>query len=310
MLGRWLRMLVAAVGALCVAWVAGCTSAQLPARAIQLNRDGAVALASGDLETAEARIALALEYSARFTEAWVNLGLVELRRGNFERALYDFVRARDLNPDLPAPHHALGLLADRRGDGVGAEGHYRAALRVDPGFAPARVDLGRLLFERGALEEAREQFLRAVAVAPDVAETWSGLCATLLRLDRIDEAAMHLARAVARVGRTPLLALLEARIALIRGEYGAAEERLLQSALVDVGRDPSVEAEALAWLAIARLAEGRAVAGCVAAAQAVAVDRRDGVAQFAMRACQTPAHLRASAASIGRSTQPPAGGDR
>ncbi|MCL2448769.1 MAG: tetratricopeptide repeat protein [Polyangiaceae bacterium] len=275
------------LGVLAALAAGGCAAVPLPARAIQLNRDGAAALALGDLETAEARIALALEYSARFTEAWVNLGLVELRRGNFERALRDFVRARNLNPDLPAPHHALGLLADRRGEGARAEAYYRAALRVDPGFAPARVDLGRKLYERGALEDAREQFLRAVEVAPDVPEAWSGLCATLLRLDRVDEAAMHLARAVAKVGRTPLLALLEARVALVRGRYGEAEEDLLRSALVDAGGDPGVEAEALAWLAIARLAEGRAPAACAAASRAVAVDAHDGVAQFAFRACQS-----------------------
>src|SRR4030081_836953 len=91
-----------------------CTQpAALPAKAIDLNRDGALALASGDLEKAEARIALALEYNPRFTEAWVNLGIIELDRGNFDRAHRAFIKARDLNPDLPAPHHALGLLADR-----------------------------------------------------------------------------------------------------------------------------------------------------------------------------------------------------
>src|ERR1700730_13816419 len=86
----------------------GCVHpAPLPAKAIELNRDGAAAMATGDLEKAEARIALALEYNPRFTEAWVNLGIVEMDRGNFARAHHDFIKARDLNPDLPAPHHAL-----------------------------------------------------------------------------------------------------------------------------------------------------------------------------------------------------------
>ena len=85
----------------------------LPPKALELNRDGAAALAAGDLSTAEARLAVAIEFSPRFTEAWVNLGYVELRRGNLDRAHKDFSKARDLNPDLPAPHHALGLLADR-----------------------------------------------------------------------------------------------------------------------------------------------------------------------------------------------------
>ena len=68
----------------------GCASVPpLPPRAAELNRDGAAALAAGDLATAEARLAVALEYSPRFTEAWVNLGYVELRRGNLEKARKD-----------------------------------------------------------------------------------------------------------------------------------------------------------------------------------------------------------------------------
>src|SRR5580692_2201483 len=113
----------------------------LPPQAVELNRLGAVALEAGDGETAEVRFALAIEYHPRFTEAWVNLGLVELSRGNFALAKKDFERARGLNDDLPAPHHALGLLADRRGQAQAAIHHYRAALKVDPGFAPARANL-------------------------------------------------------------------------------------------------------------------------------------------------------------------------
>src|SRR6478609_8743317 len=98
-----------------VVWLAGCSgSAPLPPQAVALNRAGAEALARGDLETADARFNLALEYSPRFVEALVNQGLVELQRGNFDRARELVVRARRLNPDVAQPHHALGVLAARR----------------------------------------------------------------------------------------------------------------------------------------------------------------------------------------------------
>src|SRR5581483_6763194 len=131
-----------------VAAAACAASVPLPQRAIELNATGARALATGDLSAAEASLSVALEYSPRFVEAWVNLGYVELRRGNFEQARRDLVKARDLNPDVPAPHHALGLVADKQGRGGEAEGHYRAALAVDPGFAPARANLARRLYAR------------------------------------------------------------------------------------------------------------------------------------------------------------------
>src|SRR5271170_7720961 len=87
----------------------GCSQATvLPRKAIALNQAGAQAFAEGHLEVAEARVALALEYNPKFTEAWVNLGLIEEAHGNFVLARKHFVKARDLNPDLPISHHALG----------------------------------------------------------------------------------------------------------------------------------------------------------------------------------------------------------
>jgi len=255
-------------------------AAPLPAKAILLNRDGAAALAVGDLEMAEARVALALEYNPRFTEAWVNLGLIEMRRGNFEHAERDLVKARDLNPDLPAPHHALGVLSEYQSSFDDAEMHYRAALKVDPGFAPARINLGRRLFERGALEESREHFLRLTQVAPEFVEGWTGLGEVLLRLDRVGEAETVLAHARERLGPRRGLDLLEARILLRRSAFVEAEERL--EPLTRLGGRNEV-AEALAWLSVARFGEGDAPGAIAAAKQALLLDPHERVARYALQ---------------------------
>jgi tetratricopeptide (TPR) repeat protein len=256
-------------------------SAPLPAKAIELNRDGAAAMAAGDLEKAEARIALALEYNPHFTEAWVNLGLIEMSRGNFERGHRDFIKARDLNPDLPAPHHSLGLLADHEGHVADAERYYRAALKVDPGFAPARINLARRLFGRGSLEEAREQFLRVTQVAPDFVEGWAGLCESLLRLQRAGEAEEVLARARERFGAHPSVELLEARFLLRRNAFAEAEKRLVPLSRLP---DPRQASAALSWLAIARLGEGDVASAIGAAERAISLDPDDGVARYAWQA--------------------------
>src|SRR5271166_5537500 len=168
-----------------VSGCAGCTSPlALPKKAALLNALGVQALVAGDLASAEARLSVALEYSPRFVEAWVNLGYVELGRGGFEQARRDFLRARELNQDIPAPHHALGVLAEAEGKTLQAESFYRAALKVDPGFAPARANLGRRLFARGQFENAREQFERLVAVAPGEVRGWAGWVESLLQLGR------------------------------------------------------------------------------------------------------------------------------
>jgi tetratricopeptide (TPR) repeat protein len=285
------RAAAAVLSILLVPVLACAHPAPLPAMAIALNRDGAVAMAAGDLEKAEARIALALEYNPRFTEAWVNLGLVEMNRGNFERGHRDFVKARDLNPDLPAPHHALGLLADHQGRVADAERHYRAALKVDPGFAPSRINLARRLFGQGSLEEAREQFLRVTQVAPQFVEGWAGLCETFLRLQRVSDAEEALARARVRFGAHPSIELLEARLLLRRDSFAQAEEHLVPLSLLPDRRQASA---ALSWLAIARLGEGDVAGALGAAERAMVLDPEDGVAHYALQAARDRSRDRAA----------------
>ena len=229
--------------------------------------------------TAEARLAVALEYNPRFTEAWVNLGLVELRRGNFEAARRHLLRARDLNPDLPAPHHALGVLADKQERSDEAEEHYRDALAVDPGFPAARVNLGRKLFERGEYDRAREQFLRLAEVAHDMLEAQTGLVESLLRLHRDDEADLVLERARRAFGERPALVLLEARALIRRGAHAQAEGRL-----VPLTRDDelALKAQAWAWISVARIGQRNAEGAIAAAAEALRIDDTQPVARYAL----------------------------
>lgn len=269
-------ILVGLISLFSVLCTACSTVPPLPPKALELNQSGAEALAAGDLKTAEARFGVALEYSPRFTEAWVNLGYVELRRGNLERAHDHFSKARRLNPDLPAPHHALGLLADRRDRQKDAEGHYRAALKVDPGFVPSRVNLARRLFQRGAHEDAREQFLRLTQVEPDAVLGWVGLAECLLRLDREAEADGVIDRARNRFGERPELLVLVARQMLRRGAPAEAEEIL--APLTD-DADRSRAASAWAWIAVARLDRGDRKGARDAASESLKIDEGDAVAK-------------------------------
>ncbi len=267
-----------------MAALAGCsTNPPLPPRAAELNRDGAVALASGDLATASSRLALALEYSPRFVEAWVNLGLVELRRGNLDLAYAHLKTARDLNPDLPAPHHALGLLFDQRDLGRQAEEHYRMAIKVDPGFPAARANLGRRLYQRGAFDDAREQFARLTELEPGDALAWTGLVEALLRLGREGEADDALARARERVGDRPEIALLVGRQLLRRGAFDDAE-----AVLAPLTGDADHARQGLAWafVGVARAGRGDCAAARSAARQALLVDRTDPVAAVVLDRCK------------------------
>lgn len=252
--------------------------APLPPKAVALNRAGAEALARGDLEAADARLSLALEYSPRFVEALVNQGLVELQRGNFERARELFTRARRLNADVAQPHHALGILAERQARPDEASRHYYDALAVDPGFAPARANLARLLFDARMFEEALVQFKRLSEVAPDLPEAAQGLAETLLRLGRVDEAEAVTRQASERFPDSAELTVLAARSLLRQGNVARAIELLSP---LGYGRD-DVAANALGWLATAELLRGQPRLAVGAAKRALSLDPSSTVATYAM----------------------------
>jgi tetratricopeptide (TPR) repeat protein len=260
--------------------LAGCTVAvPLPPKALEMNRLGAAALGAGDLATAEARLALAIEYSPKFTEAWVNLGLLELRRGDLAQARKDLTHARSLNPDLPTPHHALGLLDEQTSRPKQAEANYRAALAVNPGFAPARANLGRMLFASGRYDEAREQFLRLTEVAPDALEGWLGLVESFVRLGRERDADIATGRARRRFGNRSEVVMLVARQLLRRGAFGEAEAILSPLTAED---DPVRSATAWAWVAVARLGLGHMDDAASAAHEALEEQATDPVARFVL----------------------------
>jgi tetratricopeptide (TPR) repeat protein len=257
----------------------GCSAgAPLPPQAAALNAAGIEALARGDLETADARLSVALEYSPRFVEALVNLGLVELERGNFARARLLCERARRINPDVAQPHHALGLLAERERHPDRASTHYYEALRVDPGFAPSRQNLARLLFRSGLVEEALVQYERLVEIAPNDASAEAGLVETLVRLGRSAEADRRLASALERTPAAPELILLHARALLRAGRIDAAISALSPLA----PRHDELGAAALAWLATAELARGDAPKAEAAARRALELDPESSVAIYAL----------------------------
>ncbi|MEO7033035.1 MAG: tetratricopeptide repeat protein [Polyangiaceae bacterium] len=257
----------------------GCAgSAPLPAKALDLNQAGVAALAAGDLETADARFSLALEYNPNFVDALTNQGLVELQRGNFERARQLFTRARRLNPDVAQPHHALGVLAERVRRPDLASQNYYEALRVDPGFAPSRSNLAHLLYDGGMYEDALTQFKRLVEITPDDPQAFAGLAATLLHLERVTEASVVIESALATAPDNADLIVLAARLEIRRGEFEAAIARLLPLA---TGRT-DIAANALAWLSAAELARGQPREAVGAAESALALAPDDALACYTL----------------------------
>lgn len=243
--------------------------------AVELNRNGAYALAHGDLETAQARLSLAVEYHPNFVEAWINLGLLELSRGDVPAAEKHFRRALAINKDAAGARVGLGVVAERRGDRALAEKEYRAALAIDPGLAEPRANLARLLADRGALDEARDHLRRLIEVQSDDPAGWLALCEVLWRMDRDAEATKLVDEARAHLGDRPEVELMLARRDLRAGAHDEAITRL-----EPLARAPGALGRAAGgWLAVAHLEQGDVAAARSAAKAVLARDPEDALAR-------------------------------
>ncbi len=262
---------------LCGAALACTGRAPLPPRAVELNESGARALAEGDLETADARLSVALEYSPHFVEALVNLGLVEVARGNFTRARTLLERARRLNPDVAQPHHALGILSERERRPDQASQHYRDALAVDPGLRGAGQP-GPVALRRGPIRRRAARVQEADGSRPEAAVGHSGLAESLLRLGRVAEAERVIDAASKRFPDDGALVLLRARSALRHGEPERARALLLPSA-----RPATTSRRGrCSWLAVVELSQGHRTEAERFARRSLLLDPEDGLARHVL----------------------------
>jgi len=266
------------VAVLCLLVAACSPRGAIHPNAVELNKNGAYALAQGDLETAQARLSLAVEYHPNFVEAWINLGLLELARGDVAMAETRFKRALAIDRDAAGARVGLGVIAERRGDQALAEKEYRAALAIDPGLPEPRANLGRILAERGALDEARDHLRRLIEVQSDDPAGWVALCEVLWRMGRDAEASQLVSEAHAHLGDRPEVELLFARRDLRAGDLDEAIARL-----GPLSKQPGALGRAAGgWLAATLLEKGD-IDGARAAAKAVlARDPEDALAKHVL----------------------------
>jgi tetratricopeptide (TPR) repeat protein len=113
---------------------------------------GQAALQAGDLDAAEKAFRAVLAVDAGSAAAYANLGVIAMRRMEWERALGLLRKAERLDPKMSGVRLNIGLVEFRRGNYVGAIAPLSAVMREQPGSGQARYLLGlcEVLTERYA----------------------------------------------------------------------------------------------------------------------------------------------------------------
>lgn len=109
----------------------------------ELFQDGQLALSQGDLDKAESAFRGVLAMDPRSAAAYVNLGVVEMRRQRWDAAITNLRRAEKLAPQMAGIRLNIGIAEYRSGDYLAAIKPLASVVRDDPNSDQARYLLGQ-----------------------------------------------------------------------------------------------------------------------------------------------------------------------
>ena len=131
-----------------------------------LNAYGIALADEGDIDRAMQQFQRVLQSDPNNAPAVQNLGIVSLRRDDVRSAHQYLARALELNPRLPLALNAMGVVYAREGDDAHAISSWQQAVNIDPHQYDALLNIGRLEGHLGHRAEARDALTRFVATAP------------------------------------------------------------------------------------------------------------------------------------------------
>ncbi len=105
----------------------------------------------GDLDAAESRCELCLEFNERNAECLNSLGLIWYQRGDDTRARAYFIKAVRENNDFGQARNNIGVLEFENGRYVEAAKFFESSIEVDPRFQDGRYNLALTNLRQGQL---------------------------------------------------------------------------------------------------------------------------------------------------------------
>jgi len=152
------------------------------------------------------------------------------KMGKKRRRYYAIALAKSARqPENPKTWHDLAEQAFAVGEAAVAEEAARKALELDPMHLPAATMLGNILLNRGDLDAARTLFERMEGQGCRAPHIATALGAIACRQGRLDEARARLESIAQECPKDIPSRLYLARVDDLRGEFGSARARLLES---------------------------------------------------------------------------------
>jgi tetratricopeptide (TPR) repeat protein len=132
----------------------------------------------------------------KLADTWVDSAQQAVREGDSERALAEFERAIEINPNLTSAYMGMGDIYRMNDDYIRAEARYRRAAQIEPRNFTAQYFHGLMLHLLDRVTDAVQAYLRALAINPDDFQTNLNIATAYYQLDENVQALRYGQRAV------------------------------------------------------------------------------------------------------------------
>jgi len=153
--------------------------------------------------------------------------------GAYEKAIGDFNKAIEINPELELPYFNRGTVYEHLGEYNKAIADFTTALNIQPDFAMGYVDRGAIYCRVGEYDKAYNDLTRALQLRPDLAEAYYNLGVLYFNLKNYKLALEHYDKAL---GIDPYLSVAyvsKGDIYFIFSDFGKAIEYYTKAIDID-----------------------------------------------------------------------------
>jgi len=151
---------------------------------------------SGKLTIVEKKVIELIKKNPKSFVLYNLFGAVLSNQKNFDKAVINYKKSIEINPDYAEGHNNLGSALYKLGKFNEAIDSYQRALKIKPNFTEAYNNLGLAFEDLGKFNEAIDSYQRAIKINPEYAEAYNNLGVTFMMIGKFNEAIDSYQRAI------------------------------------------------------------------------------------------------------------------
>jgi len=197
---------------------------------------GTVYQNQGLLDKAIAEYKKAIEINPDSMLAHSNLAFIYEGQAKFAEAINELKEVARIRPELPQVHVGIGLLYDKQGMSDDAIASLKKAIQLEPKSPLAMINLGLIYRKKGNIDEAIEQFKNVIKIQPNSAAIHGALGDLYREKGDLTSAESELKQALKidpSMGSEPNFIITLALVYYEKGMYAEAEKEIKKAISIE-----------------------------------------------------------------------------